>query len=88
MKPHQDALALILMLGDAPDEVTIDRACGAAGLGRSPIAWLAMQGYIKSAGTVDVDIRCKFRPRLKNASTQTQRVLRYSVTEKGLRYLE
>lgn len=86
MKPHADAIMSILMIGDAPNEVQIEEAFKEAGIDRNARGYLAMMGYIKSVGTVQVEQPVGWNK--KRFGTIPVRVGVYEVTQKGLGLLE
>jgi len=82
MKPHGDAIAVLLMLGGTPHDVDIDDAFKEAGIDRNAKQYLLMMGYIKDIGKGPI-VRTRVHKGNHNYSTRL-----YTVTPKGLELLK
>lgn len=84
MKPHGDAIAVLLMLGGTPHDIDIDEAFKEADIDRNAKQFLLMMGYIRDIGEgPQVFIR-----HVSWRAATAQRTRLYTVTPKGLELLE
>jgi hypothetical protein len=81
VKPHADAVTVLLMMGGKANEAQLQDAFKAAGIDRGALQYLIMMGYVKAEGY-------EFIPyKTQNNYRTHQRVPVWSLTPKGLELL-
>lgn len=83
MKPHADAITVLMMMGGSANEAKLQEAFKEAGIDRGALQYLIMMGYVKRTGAE----QCR-RVFPHSGNVMTWKADIWALTPKGLELLE